>query len=120
MRRYRGVRCPENRVSVTVEDRQGVRCLDPRFDIWKHSPTGFEWGYPGSGPAQLALALLANALKHDGLAEMFHQQYKADVIQHLVKSGWVMDAEEILLWFVREMAAELCEDESEEEVQEGH
>ena len=34
--------------------------LDPKPSqkIWNHSPTGFEWGYGGSGPAQLALALL--------------------------------------------------------------
>ena len=25
-----------------------------------HSPTGFEWGYLGSGPADLALSLLAD------------------------------------------------------------
>src|SRR5262245_22144387 len=32
-------------------------CLELR----NHSPTGFEWGYGGSGPAQLALALLVDA-----------------------------------------------------------
>ena len=36
--------------------------LDSRRDLWNHSPTGFEWGYCGSGPAQLALALLADHL----------------------------------------------------------
>jgi hypothetical protein len=25
-----------------------------------HSPTGFEWGYGGSGPSQLAFAILAD------------------------------------------------------------
>jgi len=28
----------------------------PRSDLRNHSPNGFEWGYSGSGPAQLALA----------------------------------------------------------------
>ncbi len=28
-----------------------------------HSPTGFSWGYGGSGPAQLALALTIEAAK---------------------------------------------------------
>ena len=33
--------------------------LDPKPSqkIWNYSPTGFEWGYGGSGPSQLALAL---------------------------------------------------------------
>jgi len=30
--------------------------LNPRLDLWNHSPSGFERGYHGSGPAQLALA----------------------------------------------------------------
>ena len=36
--------------------------LNPRRDLVDHSPTGFEWGYGGSGPAQLALALASDAL----------------------------------------------------------
>lgn len=44
---------------VAVED--GVeRALDPRLDLANHSPTGFGWGYNGSGPAQTALAILAD------------------------------------------------------------
>src|SRR5262245_1194599 len=38
-----------------------TRDLPARLDLRSHSPTGFEWGYGGSGPAQLALALLADA-----------------------------------------------------------
>lgn len=30
----------------------------------RHSPTGFSWGYGGSGPADLARALLVDALPH--------------------------------------------------------
>ena len=57
---------------VTVNDRP----LDPRLDLWEHSPTGFEWGYGGSGPAQLALALLADHLGDDELAMALHQDFK--------------------------------------------
>jgi hypothetical protein len=46
--------------SVIVRDmKTGTTApLNPRFDVRKHSPDGFEWGYDGSGPAQLALALV--------------------------------------------------------------
>jgi hypothetical protein len=37
--------------------------LDPRHDLYNHSPDGFEWGYHGSGPAQLALALCCLILR---------------------------------------------------------
>lgn len=39
--------------------------------VYNHSPDGFNWGYHGSGPAQLALAIL---LKY---APKHHQQYQA-------------------------------------------
>ena len=34
--------------------------LDPARSqkAWNHSPDGFNWGYGGSGPAQLALAIM--------------------------------------------------------------
>ena len=55
-------------VDVTVNGRP----LDPRFDLWNHSPTGFEWGYGGSGPAQLALALLADHFANNQKALEFY------------------------------------------------
>src|SRR5262245_49154026 len=36
--------------------------LGPSLEIRRHSPTGFEWGYSGSGPAQSALAILLHVL----------------------------------------------------------
>lgn len=58
--------------------------LDPRTDLWNHSPDGFEVGYCGSGPAQLALAILADCLgDQDNLAIRLHQRFKFDVIAKL-------------------------------------
>lgn len=56
---------------VTIEGRWEDRdilidglWLDPRLSlkIANHSPDGFNWGYGGSGPAQLALAILLEYL----------------------------------------------------------
>lgn len=61
MRKYRGRRRGVGDVVVTVFDENGLpSALDPRLDIFNHSPCGFEFGYSGSGPAQLALAILAD------------------------------------------------------------
>lgn len=53
-----------------------VRELPLRLDLRNHSPTGFGWGYGGSGPAQLALALLADVLGDDDRALRLYQQFK--------------------------------------------
>jgi hypothetical protein len=65
---------------VTVCDGQKCQPLPLRLDLVNHSPTGFSWGYGGSGPAQLALALLADALADDHRAVRLHQEFKFKVV----------------------------------------
>jgi hypothetical protein len=60
-----------------------VSPIDPRFDLANHSPTGFCWGYAGSGPAQLALAILSDYLKDDVKALNLYQDFKSRVIVRL-------------------------------------
>jgi hypothetical protein len=76
---YRGERLTDGRgrilgVRVTVN---GER-LDPRPSqrLWNHSPTGYEWGYAGSGPAQLALALVLDATGDPAVALRTYQWFK--------------------------------------------
>jgi hypothetical protein len=56
---YAGERLPDGRVLVEKVDENGdLWPLDPRLDLWSHSPDGFNFGCAGSGPSQLALAIL--------------------------------------------------------------
>jgi hypothetical protein len=61
--------------------------LDPRYDLLSASPQGFEWGYGGSGPAQLAVAILAEAYS-DEFAVEHHQRFKRTVVANLPEQGW--------------------------------
>ena len=58
---YRGKRL-DTGVEVTVDGSP----LDPRYDLRQLSQSGFEWGYGGAGPMQLALAILADHFGGDG------------------------------------------------------
>jgi Family of unknown function (DUF6166) len=90
MKRYEGRRIGYA-VTVTVDGRR----LNPRYDLWNHSPTGFEWGYGGSGPAQLALAILADHLGNDQEALEFYQRFKWAVVAELPGRGWRLTSLEI-------------------------
>jgi len=47
--------------------------------VVNHSPTGLSWGYGGSGPCQLALALLCDAIgKERALA--IYQEFKEEQV----------------------------------------
>lgn len=70
--------------------------LDPRLDLRNHSPTGFQWGYSGSGPAQLSLAILADFLKDDDQALDAYQVFKFRVIAQLPQGkGWTLTSAQI-------------------------
>ncbi len=90
MKIYQGIR-EGYVVDVTVNSRP----LNPRLDLWNHSPTGFEWGYGGSGPAQLALGLLADHLDDDDEAVALHQMFKQTVVARLPHRHWTLTSEQI-------------------------
>ena len=70
-----------------------------RLEIKNHSPTGFAWGYGGSGPAQLALAILTDALGNSELALHHYQDFKREIV-----AGW-SDGWSITARAVREFVA---------------
>ena len=82
----------QNQVSVNGE------ALDPRLDLENKSPTGFAWGYPGSGPAQLALAILADHTGDDATALRFYQDFKQAFIATAPEDGFTLTSEQIGAW----------------------
>ena len=75
---------------VTVDGKP----LPPRFDLKRLSPTGFEWTYEGNGPAQLALALLADHLGDDAKALQLYQPFMRAVVADLDNS-WELTSADI-------------------------
>ena len=76
--------------AVTVDGHM----LDPRLDLRNHNSTGFEWGFCGSGPAQLALAILADHLDDDQEALEFYQRFKWAVVAGL-PGRWTLTSRDI-------------------------
>ena len=69
-----------------------------------HSPTGFEWGYEGSGPAQLAFAILLSATHKPALARRFYQAFKREHIATMQSNDWRIDGSVVERW-LREKGA---------------
>lgn len=57
-----------------------------------HSPSGFAWGYGGSGPAQLALAILLKYLPAKK-ALVKYQDFKWEVIAKLPQTDFETEIE---------------------------
>lgn len=72
--RFIDLQDPLSEEIVTVN---GMRLLPERsLKVYSHSPTGFSWGYPGSGPAQLSLAILLDYYDDAEKALEFYQEFK--------------------------------------------
>jgi hypothetical protein len=76
-----------------------------------HSPTGFEWGYGGSGPADLALSILADHFHERPRTAAYrlepgrtwycwslHNYFLKDFVQHFPRAGWSMPSRDIETW----------------------
>lgn len=85
-----------------------VKVNVPWTVVW-HSPDGFEVGYNGSGPADLALNILQQFLpgrdvlcfkgtRCSRAASMLHQQFKEEFIATMDQKGGTIKAERIKEW----------------------
>lgn len=62
----------------------------PSLRLRNHSPTGFAWGYDGSGPAQLALGILLAVGVPPTIALQVYQDFKRKFIAPLRRESFVV------------------------------
>ncbi|SRR6266480_1010668 len=109
---YYGWRDEKGHVFVTVNG-HSLRHIE------YHSPDGFEWGYQGSAPADLALAILAHYFREWHLTSkriknlsieseddkkpkclQYHQRFKEEIIAKLPRrESWTITHKQITDWF---------------------
>jgi len=89
---YRGYRRQRRCYVVRLPEETFLR-VTPSRSLVAHS-RGFEWGYNGSGPAQLALALLYDHYNDPTIALDCYQQFTLRVISDL-EGRWTLTAENI-------------------------
>lgn len=121
-------------VSVVVENvgDDGPSERRPLAHISYHSPDGFEWGYAGSGPADLALAILADYFEESAefvlaalrsmwtprsKAAALHQSFKEGCVATEHRDEWLLPSDEIEAWLqtpdIQARLAELAREEEE-------
>lgn len=96
---YVCTRMANDRAMVRFEIGAYARALPLRTDIVNHSPDGFEWGYGGSGPLQLAVAILADA--SDPLtARTFYRAFHARFIAPMPRPGFTLFKSAVEDWLI--------------------
>lgn len=87
--------------AVTVHPSDGLPYPLPHFV--QHSPDGFEWGYGGSGPSELARCVLIDHLGLDGSdpelqLPVSYQEFKAAKIATIEADYFEITSGEITGW----------------------
>jgi hypothetical protein len=96
--RYVGYRSEHGAVVLREGQHGRTVPLPMRNDLRNHSPSGPEWGYGGSGPAQLALAILSDAIG-ERAALLHYQEFKFAVICGLPHEIWELRRDDVLAWY---------------------
>ena len=119
---YVGVRTGAGPGETAVYVEQGG-CRWPLRHVVYHSPDGFSWGYGGSGPANTALSILADALgerptreqlyQGEPLCWRWHQPFKWEVIAPLpMDTGWRLPLADVQAWIARRREREAAREEA--------
>ena len=92
-------------VEVTVEivDKDMIsKDVYPLHHHIKHSPSGFEWGYNGSGPTELARCILADHFNNDiekiDRSQDMYIKFRNEVIASMIYPAWIMDSNFLSEW----------------------
>lgn len=107
MKLYTGKRVAGNGVEVLADG--AVLSPEASLKLRNHSPDGFEWGYRGSGPSQLALAILLD-LYGERVAKLYYQEFKDKFIATADQDGFVISSDDVDQWLKKAM----LNDEKEE------
>ena len=89
---------PFGQTEIVTHTASGIRTNVPR-SIYKHSPTGYNFGYGGSGPADFALNVALAAGVHADVAYRHYQSFKFAVVALEQSDRLVISRETVIVYF---------------------
>jgi hypothetical protein len=93
---YGGVRRDDGGVLISVG--KSLTDIHPLKQVVRHSPTGMEFGYGGSGPADLALSILTDVFGgRVELADLYYMEFKFEFVAGFGDT-WTITEEQIDEW----------------------
>lgn len=105
---YRGQRRERDGVAIVSVSRgksmERLLMPGPAHNLL-HTATGFDWGYPGHGPAVLSTAILLDFTQDSELAIGHYSNFKAAFVQEWHEPRWQISGAEIVAWLQSDGAA---------------
>ncbi len=113
MKVYIGVRSSRGPEVFVVDNAPQGITNKPLKHFEYHSPDGFEWGYAGPGPSDLALAILADHFKETPTREeiykranelrclRYYHRLKWDYLMEFNREGFTLPEDILQAWIER-------------------
>lgn len=101
-------RVGHDEAQIGVQHADGLAIAPLRQELVRHSPTGLEFGYGGSGPADTALNILSLILPPRE-AWRFHQRFKAQYVAAIPREGGTLHLSEVRGWIAEQYRVELAD-----------
>ena len=101
MKTYQGQRLEYSAFVEVVSCDGNIMDLDPERSqaIKDLAPDGFDWGYDGGKPAQLALAILLDVTNDAKIALKHYKAFKDAKVRYLSKT-WELSEESVRTWLL--------------------
>ena len=90
----------ERVVEVAGRPEKQTLTAERSLKIRNHSPDGFNWGYFGSGPSQLALAILLDFTDSEQMALELYQDFKREFVANF-HDTWTLSGQQIQDWLLK-------------------
>ncbi len=81
---------------VMVDVWEGEIRIGTLQHLVRHSPDGFEWGYGGSGPADLARSIVGDLLEQADPDPIHYQRVKSRLVATLPEKGGEITEDQVL------------------------
>ena len=94
MKLYSMVRDLAGRATCRIELEDGLYRMLPH--LVRHSPAGFEWGYGGSGPSDLARSIVGDLLGQKDPHPVDYQRIKRALVASLPERGGEITEDQVL------------------------
>ena len=112
MKAFVGIRDSDGTCHLYLKDSENLTKIPPDRSqaVYNHSPDGYEWGYGGSGPSQLALAIMLEVTNDDRKALSLYYDFKYDVIAGLADEEWILPLKQIERWIAAQQEEDALDD----------
>lgn len=95
---YRGIRVMPGYKAMLYVDNVMLDINPSKQIVYDYGADSPEWGYFGSGPSQVAAAILYDMTGDATISKKYHQEFKREYIANFDQNGFILLETQVRTW----------------------